>query len=133
MQDEALCVEHTNGNWHYYHQNNFLIDESVGVSCFADGYLEGLLVQKSFISKKKYYFFKGKAVNQRGRDIDGGHGQKHFHQHFHYLDFEPRNLPSVDLPSYKLKGNKKYVEATFLFPQAQSNWTKAEVIEAKRK
>ena len=43
-QSQALCVEHANGKsevWQYFDQDLFLRDNTVSVSCFQDGYLDG--------------------------------------------------------------------------------------------
>ena len=54
-----------------------------------------------------------------------GKAHYHHHQHFHYHDQEqPRaikwNSSQKSIPSYDLKANSKFVEATFRFPNNSS-------------
>ena len=84
-------------------------------------------------------------LRQTGRSdsvvLDDGKTHYHHHRHFHY--HEPRSLSLTteppSLPTYNLRANSKYVEATFLFPHKNETTTAAiahgghpMVIEAKK-
>ncbi len=67
--------------------------------------------------------------------VDGKtHYHHHRHVHFHHQKPRALDLDLVDhqneAPSYRLRGNNQFVEATFLIPQPQSNNTR--VSDAKK-
>ena len=66
-QNQALCVEHANGNdevWQYFDQNYFSQDSTVSVSCFQPGYLDGTY----------YYVLAGLVGKQKGAAPPRWHG-----------------------------------------------------------
>ena len=56
-------------------------------------------------------------------------GKTHYHHHRHFHYHEPRSLSLTteppSLPTYNLRANSKYVEATFLFPHKNETSTAA--------
>ena len=72
--------------------------------------------------------FSGRAGNKKTVVIDGKTQYYHHHEHFHHYKSQPRSLrlnedtvledqqQDLAIPSYHLRANSKFVEATFRLP-----------------
>jgi hypothetical protein len=147
LQSDALCVEHTAAvssggeQWQYFDQETFLRDASVSISCFVEGYLDGkfLLHAAVYIIKEEKslaaFFCVGKTTSAAGIVIDGK-THYHRHEHYHHYNQQPRAIQfhdDVNVPSYKVRANNKFVEATFVFPNGRnSSVVTPEILPLKR-
>ena len=94
--------------------------------------------------------FAGKAANRKTVVIDGKTQYYHHHEHFHHYNSQPRSLQlnedtvslledhqqqqeDLNIPSYHLRANSKFVEATFRLPNNGGNSSHIQFHHQKQK
>ena len=92
-------------------------------------FMESLFHKRHFNIHNMYTWwwwltFAGKAADKQTIVIDGKTQYYHHHEHFHHYKSQPRSLRLNEdtvlqedlVPSYHLRANSKFVEATFRLP-----------------